>query len=122
MKIQQLLYRQRVVYAIIEYTKSDKTEKQFKNIEEFWLICARLQIKNRYAPAEYWYILNELFNSINLIFFLSTIISFMTGHWIFGIIYFLLTIFAFKRARQYADHFIQTVCNLTIVHKIKILP
>jgi hypothetical protein len=112
-KLQQLLYRQRVVYAIINYTKSDKAEKLFKNFGEFWTICAKLQIEKIYAPAEYWYVLNELFNSINLIFFISTIISLMTGHWILGVIYFILTIFAFKRARQYADHFIQTVCNLT---------
>lgn len=112
-KLQQLLYRQRVVYAITTYIKSNKKEKLFKTVGEFWTICAKLQIEKIYAPAEYWYILNELFNSINLIFFVSTILSFMTGHWILGAVYFILTIFAFKRAKQYADHFIQTVCNLT---------
>jgi len=117
-KLQQLLYRQRVVYAIISYTKSDKTEKLFNNVGEFWTICAKLQIEKIYAPAEYWYILNELFNSINLIFFISTIISFMTGHWIIGVVYLILTIFAFKRARQYADHFIQTICNLIIARNL----
>lgn len=113
MKLQQLLYRQRVVYAITTYTKSDKDEKLFKTVSEFWTICAKLQIEKIYAPAEYWYVLNELFNSINLIFFVSTILSFMSGHWILGAVYFILTIFAFKRAKQYAYHFIQTVCNLT---------
>jgi hypothetical protein len=113
-KLQQLLYRQRVVYAITTYTKSDKTEKLYKSVGEFWIICAKLQIEKIYAPAEYWYILNELFNSINLIFFISSIISFIYGQWIFGTVYIILTIFAYKRARQYADHFIQTICNLTI--------
>lgn len=112
-KLQQLLYRQRVVYAITTYTKSNKTEKLFNTVGEFWTICAKLQIEKIYAPAEYWYVLNEQFNSINLIFLISTIISVMTGHWILGSVYFILTIFAFKRAKQYADHFIQTVCNLT---------
>lgn len=112
-KFQQLLYRQRVVYAIIMYTKSYKNEKLFKTVEEFWTICAKLQIEKIYAPAEYWYVLNELFNSINLIFFISTIISFLTGSWLLGTVYFVLTIFAFKRAKQYAGHFVQTVCNLT---------
>jgi hypothetical protein len=65
-KLQQVLYRQRVVYAITTYTKSDKTEKIFKTVGEFWTICAKLQIEKIYAPAEYWYVLNELFNSINL--------------------------------------------------------
>lgn len=116
MIFQQLIYRQRVVYSILNFIKSGKKKNEFNTVEEFWIICANLQINKIYAPAEYWYVLNELFNSINLIFIISTIISFMTGHWIFGIIYIILTIFAFKRARQYADHFIQTVNNL---YKVK---
>jgi hypothetical protein len=112
-KFQQLLYRQGVAYAIIKFIKSDSNNKPFKNVDEFWTICAKLQIDKIYAPAEYWYVLNELFNSINLIFLISTIISFLTGQWILGIVYFSLIIFSFKRAKQYADHFIQTVCRLT---------
>lgn len=119
MKLQQLLYKQRVVFAIINYTKTDKTEKLFKNVGEFWRICAELQIEKIYAPAEYWYVLNELFNSLNIIFFISTIVAFLTQHWILGVVYFILTIFAFKRAKQYAEHFIQTVCNLTIAMQKK---
>ena len=112
-KLQQLLYRQRVVYAIIKFTKSDSPDKPFKNVSEFWTSCAKLQIEKIYMPAEYWYILNEFFNSINLICFISTILSFAKGHWVLGIVYLLLTILSFKRAQQYADHFIQTVSNLT---------
>lgn len=116
-KLQQLLYRQRVAYAIIKYTKSKSKGKPFKNITEFWMACAKLQIEKIYAPAEYWYVLNELFNSINLIFFIATIISFIVGHWLLGIVYLILTIFSFKRAKQYAAHFVQTVYNLTIARK-----
>jgi hypothetical protein len=113
MVIQKLLYRQRVAYAVNKYIKKDALVKQFRNIDDFWYACAKLQVVRIYGPAEYWYVLNELFNSLNLIFFFSTIISFCYDHWILGIIYTLLTIIAFRRARQYADHFIQTVCNLT---------
>jgi hypothetical protein len=111
--LQIILYRQRVVYAVVMFTKTDMLNKPFNNINEFWTTCAKLQIEKIYAPAEYWYLINELFNSVNLIFFISTIISFLTGHWILAIIYFFLTIFAFRRARQYADHFITTVVRLT---------
>ncbi len=121
MIFQKLLYRQRVVYAINKYLKKNTTEKPFRNVEEFWYTCAKLQIDRIYAPAEYWYVLNELFNSLNLVFFLSTIISFSCGHWILGIIFGLLTIIAYRRARQYADHFIQTVCNLTTARHSQIL-
>lgn len=112
--LQKILYRQRVVYAIIKHTKSNSIEKPFKNVNEFWTSCAKLQIEKTYSPAEYWYVLNELFNSLNLIFFISTIISLATKQWFLGVIYCLLTIFAFNRAKQYATHFIQTVCKLTI--------
>jgi hypothetical protein len=109
MTVQKLLYRQRISYAIIEQTRTKNGISLFANENEFWTICAKLQIEKIYAPAEYWYILNELFNSINLVFFISTIISFMFGNWIVGVACFFLTIFAFKRARQYADHFVKTI-------------
>lgn len=114
MMLQIVLYRQRVVYAIIQYTKANADKKIFKDTEEFWILCAKLQIKKIYSSAEYWSFLNEFFNSINIIFFISMFISFVSGHWIYGIIYCLLSIFAFKRARQYSDLFIKTVCRLTI--------
>jgi len=116
-KLRQILYNQRVACAIINYTKSDVKDKSFKTVEEFWISCAKLQIERIYSPAEYWYVLNELFNSMNLIFFISAIFAFFTGHWVLGIIYIILTIFAFIRAKQYAAHFIQTVCNLTIARE-----
>ncbi|HLP38079.1 hypothetical protein [Lacibacter sp.] len=116
-KLQQLFYRQRVVYAVIKWTKSDSSEKPFKSVAEFWTSCAKLQIEKIYTPAEYWYVLNELFNSINLIFFISTIISFLNKQWILGILYLVMTIFAFKRAKQYAAHFIQAVVNLTVARQ-----
>jgi len=116
-KFQQLLYRQGVVYTIIKFIKSESNNKPFKNVDEFWTTCAKLQIKKNYTPAQYWYVLNELFNSIYLIFVISTITSFCTGQWILGIVYFILAIFACNRAKQYADHFIQTVCRLTTASK-----
>src|SRR5690606_26223576 len=69
-KFQQLLYRQRVLYAVVKYQKSNG-DSPFKNHKEFWTLCAKLQKLNHYTPAEYWYVLNELFNSVNLIFFIS---------------------------------------------------
>jgi hypothetical protein len=111
-KFQQILYRQRVVYAIISNIKSKRNEKLYKTVGEFWTVCAKLQIEKIYSPAEYWYVLNELFKSINLIFFISLILSIFTEQWVLSIIYFILTISAFKRAKQYAGYFIQTVLQL----------
>lgn len=113
-KLSQILYNQRVVSAILKSIRLATPDLPFHTVREFWTACATLQIEKIYSPAEYWYVLNELFNSINLIFFFSTIISFITGHWILGTIYFVLTIFAFNRAKQYAGHFVQTVANLSI--------
>lgn len=109
MMIQCLLYRQRVVYRAIQYTKNNEENKYFNDLEEFWTICAVLQVKGNYAPAEYWNYLNEFFNSINLVFFISGIISIIVGHWIIGIICFILAFVAFYRAQLYAKHFVQTV-------------
>lgn len=109
MTLQKLLYRQRVSYAISEHIKINNCKSVFSNEDEFWIISAKLQIEKLYSPSEYWYVLNELFNSINIVFFISTIISFSLGLWAIGLIYFILTLFTFKRAQQYADHFVKTI-------------
>ncbi len=108
-KLQQILYRQRVVYAIISHTKSENSAKYFTTVDEFWTECAKLKIEKSYDSSEYWYVLNELFNSLNLVFFISAIISALNQSWTLSVIYFALTIFAFKRAKQYAEHFTNTV-------------
>lgn len=113
MLLQIVLYRQRIIYRVIQYTKGTDTPKIFTNENEFWTLCAKMQIEGIYQPAEYWYILNELFNSVNIIFFMSLCISLITRHWILGVSFCLLAIFAFMRAKQYADHFVITVCRIT---------
>jgi hypothetical protein len=111
MLIQCILYRQRVVYTVSKYLKTEKgkANKYFNNMDEFWTTCAILQIEKIYTPAEYWNYLNEFFNSINMVFFISSIIAFMRYHWVVGIIYLVLAILAFYRAQLYAQHFVQTV-------------
>jgi len=116
-KIQQILYRQRAVYAIIKFNKSENTINSSESVNDFWVECAKQQIERIYSPAEYWYVLNELFNSINLIFFITSITAFSTGHYFIGLIYFIMTIVTFKRARQYADHFVQTVNRIKQARK-----
>ena len=112
MFLQSVLYRQRVIYAIDVYIKSNKEIKYFKNNEEFWTTCAVLQTEKNYGSAEYWNYLNEFFNSINIVFFVSCIISFIWGHWIIGLIYLILAWLAFFRAKLYAKHFVLTVVRL----------
>jgi hypothetical protein len=81
-------------------------------------MCALLQTEKNYSSAEYWNLLNEFFNSINLIFFISSIIAFSTGHWLIGVIYLVIAIIAFRRAQQYAEHFVNTVVRLMKAREI----
>ncbi|WP_306540733.1 hypothetical protein [Dysgonomonas sp.] len=106
------LYQQRIVYAIIQQVKSEKNKCEKKDIEDFWTICALLQIEKKYSSAEYWNLLNEFFNSLNLIFFISMIIAFYSGNLVIGIIYSILMVLTYYRAKQYADYFIKTVKRL----------
>ena len=100
-----LLYRQRVAYSI-------EKNKDFQDREDFWTKCAVLQIEKIYSPAEYWSYLNEFFNSINLVFIVSGIISICFGHCIIGFIYWGFAFVAFFRAKQYAGNFVLTVVRL----------
>lgn len=116
--LQRLLYRHRVVYEIINYTKTTKEDKLlFKSVDDFWTLCAKLQIEKIYSSAEYWYVLNDLFKSVNLVFAISTAIAFIFGHWCLGLIYFFLMLIAFGRARQYSNFFVKTVCRLVEARK-----
>ena len=111
--LQKLLYRQRVVYQIIKIYSPNQGKDSLRKVEEFWTLCASIQIHKAYTPAEYWYVLNELFNSINIIFFISMTTALIRGQWILSIVFFILTIFAFNRAKQYSDHFVKTVIRLS---------
>lgn len=112
MTFQKLLYRQRVVYAVIQHTKQNKDKCIFKTPNDFWTICALLQIEKRYTSAEYWNLLNDFFNSLNLTFFISMIIAFCSGNLLIGIIYTILMILTYYRAMQYAHYFVITVERL----------
>jgi magnesium-transporting ATPase (P-type) len=100
------------VSQCLKENKATKTTTYFNSMEEFWTVCALLQIEKKYAPAEYWNLLNEFFNSVNLVFFISAIVAFSTGHWLIGIIYFVIAIATFYRAKQYAKQFVETVVRL----------
>lgn len=99
------LFKQRVGYAI------EKT-LLFAKEDEFWAICAELQTHQNYGYAEYWYVLNELFNSLNIVFLLTCLCALYEGNFHLAILYFLLAFFAFGRAKQYAFHFVKTVLRL----------
>jgi len=114
LKINHLIfYRHRIVYQIVRHWKSDKIDKSFKTTEEFWRLCAKLQKENHYSPAEYWYILNDLFKGVSLVFLISTIIATIKHEWTLAIAFVILTALFFYRAIQYAEFFIETVCRLS---------
>ena len=98
------LFRQRTTYAIKE-----NYNELFEDIESFWMLCTKLQVKEKYKPAQYWYVLNELFNSLNIIFFISALITLIKKDWYLLIVFIVLAWFSFKRAKQYAQHFFKTI-------------
>lgn len=114
MFLQILFYRHSIVYEVAQFTKLNTIKLPFKDVKEFWKVCARLQIDKTYTPAEYWYVLNELFNSLRIVFFIALVFSVIYCHLILAGIYSILTIFSYFRAKQYSTHFVQTVYNLSI--------
>ena len=106
-------YRHRIVYAIVQHWKFKTTDKAFNSTDDFWTLCATLQKNNHYSPAEYWYVLNDLFKQVCLVFFISTIISFLHHDMTLVFVFIALTILFFYRATQYAEYFVSTVCRLS---------
>ncbi|MHB9142748.1 MAG: hypothetical protein ACYC25_12805, partial [Paludibacter sp.] len=108
-----IFYRHRIAYQIVKYWKSDRIDKSFTTTEEFWILCAKLQKANQYAPAEYWSVLNDLFKAVSLVFLINSIVATIYHQWTLLIVFVGLTIFSFFRAIQYAEFFIQSVCRLS---------
>jgi hypothetical protein len=106
-----LIYRQKVNYAIDNFKIDDVLK--YSNSDKFWKACAKLQNEKIYSPAEYWYIMNELFGGLNLVFFISFSVALINCKLLLSIVFFLLTILSFIRAKQYAAHFVRTVYRLT---------
>lgn len=109
-----LLYGAKTTCAIeksIEEEKDkDDSEKHFKTVPDFWTKCAFLQIEKIYAPAEYFYHVNELFQSLILIFAVSSFVAFtFTPHWVIGLIYIVCALFSYRIAREHAARFVETV-------------
>ena len=105
-----ILYKHRIAFAIREYYC--KKNPQNKGTNNFWTDCAKLQISQTYRPAEYWYILNEFFSALHTSFTIVAIVAFFKGHWIIGTVYVILLCLTYVRAKQYAEHFVNTVIRL----------
>jgi hypothetical protein len=99
-----IFYGHRIAFAINKYYN--------KSTDIFWTECAKLQISQTYRPAEYWYILNEFFSALHTSFTVVAIVAFFKGHCIIGIVYIILLCLTYVRAKQYAEHFVNTVIRL----------
>jgi hypothetical protein len=105
-----IFYEHRIVFAINKYYCEKNI--QDKSTNNFWTDCAKLQISQTYRPAEYWYILNEFFSALHTSFFIVAIVAFSKCHWIIGTVYIILSCLTYGRAKQYAEHFVNTVIRL----------
>ncbi|MBD1363001.1 hypothetical protein IDJ77_04185 [Mucilaginibacter sp. ZT4R22] len=108
-----LFYRHRIVFQVVTYWKGNTTPKAFSTTEEFWILCAKLQKDKNYDNAGYWYILNDLFKAVYVIFFAGCLISAIEHKWYELLLFFVLLIFAKIRAHQFACFFVDTVARLS---------
>ncbi|NAS13698.1 hypothetical protein [Poritiphilus flavus] len=106
------MYRVKVVNAVIKEINENGT---WNNVEHFWEDCARLQIKDDFDSANYWYALNDLFKSIYTASLIASILSFYNDKWILGSILSGLMFLSQYRAVQFGDSFVKTVRRLANV-------
>jgi hypothetical protein len=100
-----LFYRHRIVYQVVKHWKSQSMDKAFTTTENFWVLCAKLQKDKTYDHAGYWYILNDLFKAINVVFSLGIILAIIQSKWSLVILFLILGLFSYLRARQFAKFF-----------------
>jgi hypothetical protein len=112
MLFQKLFYRHRNVFAIVQYYCKRPSDRK-RSVNDFWTDCAKLQAAQVYRPAEYWYILTDFFSALRTNFILLGLASFVSEHKIISIAACaVLSYLTHKRAKQYAENFVNTVIRL----------
>ena len=104
------MYKNKVVNSVIQENKKNST---WKSTDDFWTVCAKLQIEKKFGPAEYWYTLNDLFKGLYTSFLISTILSCFTGNYMLGVIFCILMFVSHIRAIHFGNSFVITVKRLT---------
>ncbi len=104
------MYKYKVINSIIQENKINRT---WKSPDDFWAACSSLQCENHFDPANYWYTLSDLFKGLYVSFLFSTIVAFIAGKMMLGIIFSVLMLLCYLRAREFADRFVRTVKRLS---------
>jgi hypothetical protein len=104
------MYRYKVINSIIQENKLNNT---WKSPSDFWAACSSLQCKGHFDPANYWYTLSDLFKGLYTSFLFSTIVAFIAGKMVLGIIFSVLMLLCHFRAVQFGDYFVVTVKRLS---------
>jgi len=105
------MYKNKIINSVLQENKKNST---WENEECFWIVCAKLQNENKFSPAEYWFTLNDLFKGLYTAFLFSSILSFINGKEILGLIFIFLMFISHFRAIQFGGNFVVTVKRLNM--------
>jgi hypothetical protein len=112
--LELFIYKLKIGYAINQFCEEENGVKMFLDNNQFWVSCAKLQVKKNYEPAQYWEVITGFYDILYFCFLFSCFISVTTSHYIFGFAYLILAIFSFYRAKQHAKNFVKTVNRLLV--------
>lgn len=110
-----LFYRHRAAYQIVRHWKRGDANRSFSSTDGFWSLCAKLQVANQYASAEYWSVLNDFFKAVYLTFVIGALVAACNHEWVLALVFTGAGLLSFFRAVQYAEFFVKTVCRLSSV-------
>ena len=113
-----LFNKSKINFAITVYYSDRIPTDKLQTTNNFWTACAKLQILKIYEPAAYWYHISEFFDSLYYMFVVVAIISIIFFKPFFTIIYLVLAIVCYFRARQHAANFVKTVNRLLDAQKL----
>jgi len=116
--IETLFNKSKINFAISEYYSDRIPNDKLQTTNIFWADCAKLQIQKIYEPAAYWYHISEFFDSLYYMFVVVAIISIIFLKPFFTIIYLVLAIVCYFRAKQHAANFVKTVNRLLEAQKL----
>lgn len=100
------LYRAKVVNAIIEEMKSNKT---WRDVNDFYRSCAVLQLHQVYKDVSYYHLLNDLSKGLYTVFILSAFWQLIAFQFKVFLVLLILALIFNHRAMFFAKNYVNSV-------------
>lgn len=83
------------------------------NVEarDFWRMCSRVQLRNQYGFAEYWYVMSDFFKSLYALTICFVLYSIWWCDIKITILFFVIATLTWYRSKVFSHYFVRTILD-----------